>query len=327
MNQAQEPQQPQDKLEQSALFNLPQAQVEIFAPGAVGSNLISGVVQNSTVIGTQNIYPPPPSDPSIPPSNLKFRGSENFIGRQSQLEKLDELLEQGNRLAICALAGMGGIGKTELAVQYALQYEDNYPGGICWLQVRGADVRTQIVEYGQVYLGLKIPDNLELPQQVEYCWANWRQGKTLIVFDDVVDYAAIKPYLPTNQSRFKLVLTSRLKLLNESSRLDLDVLSLSNSLNLLRAILGEADSRIDEELEQAEELCKWLGYLPLGLELVGYYLSDHSGVSLGELQKRLTRKRIEAKALLKDEQAEMTAQNGVAAAFELSWGNLGEKSA
>ena len=99
----------------------------------------------------------------------------------------------------------------------------------------------------KVYLGLKIPDNLELSQQVEYCWVNWRQGKTLIIFDDVVDYAAIKPYFPPNQSRFKLVLTSRLKLLNESSRLDLDVLSLPDSLNLLRAILGEADSRIDEE--------------------------------------------------------------------------------
>ena len=151
-------------------------------------------------------------------------------------------------------------------------------------------------------------------------------GKTLIVFDDVVDYGAIKPYFPPNQSRFKLVLTSRQKLLKESSRLDLDVLSLPDSLNLLRAILGEADTRIDENLEQAEELCQWLGYLPLGLELVGYYLSDHSGVSLKTLQERLTRKRIEAKALLKDEQAEMTAQNGVAAAFELSWEDLGEKA-
>ena len=116
-------------------------------------------------------------DASTPPSNLEFRGSENFIGRQTQLEKLNELLERENRSAICALAGMGGVGKTELAVQYALQYGDNYPGGICWLQVRGADVRTQIVEYGQVYLSLKIPDNLELSQQVEYCWVNWQQGK------------------------------------------------------------------------------------------------------------------------------------------------------
>ena len=129
--------------------------MEIFAPGAVGSNLISGVVQNSTVIGTQNIYPPPPNDPSIPPSNLKFRGSENFVGRQTQLEKLDQLLERENRSAICALAGMGGIGKTELAVQYALQYGDKYSGGICWLQVRGADVGTQIVEYGQGLFGFK----------------------------------------------------------------------------------------------------------------------------------------------------------------------------
>ncbi|MEL4898007.1 NB-ARC domain-containing protein [Crocosphaera sp. Alani8] len=116
------------------------------------------------------------------------------MGRDDKLKELHELLQQENKAAICAVSGMGGIGKTELAVQYALQYQEEYTGGICWLQVRGADIGTQIVNYGRAYLGLTPPDDQELMVQLGYCWSNWGQGNTLIVFDDVDDYKAINNY-------------------------------------------------------------------------------------------------------------------------------------
>jgi hypothetical protein len=142
MNQPQESQQNRDTSDKAAQFDLRQAQMGNFAPGAMGSNLISGIVRDSTFIGTQINYPQPPRDPSITPNNLELRGSDTFVGREVQLQELDDLLQRENRSAICALAGMGGIGKTELAVQYALRYQDSYPGGICWLQVRGGGFRS-----------------------------------------------------------------------------------------------------------------------------------------------------------------------------------------
>ncbi|NEO40277.1 MAG: tetratricopeptide repeat protein [Moorea sp. SIOASIH] len=248
------------------------------------------------------------------------------MGRQDQLEQLHRELQQTDKLAICAIAGMGGVGKTELALQYALKYQDKYSGGLCWLSVRGADLGTQLVRFGRTELGLTIPDELEFNDQVRYCWRNWPEGTVLIVLDDVPSFGKdykqrIKPYLPPAQSRFKVLITSRQHPGASYQRIDLDVLSPEAALELLRSLV--AKERIDNELNEAEALCEWLGYLPLGLELVGRYLDIHPNLTIANVQKRLEKKKLAAKALLDPtEQGEMTAQLGVAAAFELSWQEL-----
>jgi len=80
------------------------------------------------------------SKPVYPPNilqNLPY-GSENFVGREAELEQIHAQLQQRSTVAISALSGMGGIGKTELALQYARQHcrEGDYPGGICWVRAR-----------------------------------------------------------------------------------------------------------------------------------------------------------------------------------------------
>ncbi|MCC5609770.1 pilus assembly protein PilF, partial [Nostoc sp. CHAB 5834] len=140
---------------------------------------------------------------AAPPNNLQRRGIQNlqnFVGREQELEQIHSQLKQGNQLAISAIAGMGGVGKTELAIQYARKYEQHYSGGICWLYARKddhvktqADIGTQIVLYAVVQLGLKIPDELELPEQVAFCWRHWPAGDVLVVLDDVTNYGDVRP--------------------------------------------------------------------------------------------------------------------------------------
>jgi hypothetical protein len=79
------------------------------------------------------------------PSNLPYSGTPYFVGREDVLTKLKEQLQHHNQLAICAVSAMGGIGKTELAVQYALKNQEEYSGGLCWLDcTRGtADIRAK----------------------------------------------------------------------------------------------------------------------------------------------------------------------------------------
>jgi len=99
------------------------------------------------------------------------------------------------------------------------------------------------------------------------------------------------------------------------------VLSPEAALELLESLVGK--ERIEQELTEAQALCEWLGYLPLGLELVGRYLDLHPTLTIAKVQKRLEKKKLAAKALLDPtEEGEMTAQLGVAAAFELSWEDL-----
>jgi tetratricopeptide (TPR) repeat protein len=265
------------------------------------------------------------------PNNVPRSGVAN-IGREPELEQLHGQLQQGNLVSISAVEGMGGVGKTELAIQYAHKYASFYTGGICWLFAREFNIATQVIGFAQSRLKLKIPEGLELADQVAFCWRNWREGETLLILDDVVNYGRdVKPYLPPPAStRFKVVMTTRLKFGPPIQSLSLDVLSPEQSLELLTVLIGE--ERVQEELEIAKTLCQWLEYLPLGIELVGTYLLKRTDLSLSTLLFRLQekakkRQAIKHDALQRDEvTGTSTALRGAEATYELSWDELDENS-
>ena len=265
--------------------------------------------------------PVPGVEPSKIPQNLPRSGVRQFVGRDEALQELHEQLQQCDRITVCSVAGMGGVGKTELALQYALSHQQllTYPGGLCWIQAGEVAVGTQLVSFARVQLDLQLPDILELSEQVAYCWRNWMAGEVLLVLDDVRDYQQIKPYLPPAESRFKVLITTRRQGLGESFKmLRLPVLTQDSAIALL--ILFAGQERIDQERDQAEHLCEKLGYLPLGLELVGRYLQRKADLSLAQMRQRLDLKH----RSLQNSYEQITARAGVEAAFELSWQELNE---
>ncbi|MBN3925291.1 MAG: tetratricopeptide repeat protein [Nostoc sp. NMS4] len=245
-----------------------------------------------------------------------------FVGRKEELQKLHQLLQDNKQVAIAAIAGMGGVGKTELALQYAIKRREIYNGGLCWLLTKTGDVGIQVVQFARTQLDLKPPEDVDLLAQVQYCWRRWREGDVLLVLDDVSDYEEVKPYLQSLPSRFKVLMTTRQKL-GRIAQLSLDVLQPEAALELLNSLLKETPGRIEKELALANQLCEWLGYLPLGVELVGRYLARKQDLSLAEMFRRLENKRLDERSLSKSKsEADMTAQRGVLAAFELSWQEL-----
>jgi len=254
------------------------------------------------------------------PNNLTQQGAIAFVGRSAELDRLHDLLQQETLVAISAIAGMGGVGKTELALQYAYQERDRqtYRGGIAWLNAR-QDLKAQLVLFAENCLGLQPPTDGDLDAKLDWCWQHWGKGKTLLVLDDVQAYADVEALKIPGRSQFKVLMTTRSHFGSSVRELNLEVLSESAALELLRSLV--TDGRIDRQLAEAKEVCEWLGYLPLGLELVGRYLARKHDVSVAKLRERLQDKRLEAKAL-KDREPGMTASLGVAAAFELSWQEL-----
>ncbi|MDZ7970171.1 MAG: tetratricopeptide repeat protein [Nostoc sp. DedSLP03] len=245
-----------------------------------------------------------------------------FVGREEELQNLHQLLQDNKQVAIAAIAGMGGVGKTELALQYAINKREIYNGGLCWLLPKTGDVGIQVVQLARTQLDLNPPEDFDLLAQVQYCWRRWREGDVLLVLDDVSDYEEIKPYLQSLPSRFKVLMTTRQNL-GRIAQLSLDVLQPEAALKLLKSLLKETPKRIERELALANQLCEWLGYLPLGVELVGRYLARKQDLSFAEILRRLENKRLDERSLSKSKsEADMTAQKGVLAAFELSWQEL-----
>jgi hypothetical protein len=98
------------------------------------------------------------------------------------------------------------------------------------------------------------------------------------------------------------------------------VLSEAESIELLTKIVdAELTSRIENEIETAKDICRYLGYLPLALELVAKYLKDDRMLSLEDYLQQLS---LEDESLSDEMVRGIKAERGVIAAFNLSWQRL-----
>ncbi|MEM1169579.1 MAG: tetratricopeptide repeat protein [Cyanobacteria bacterium P01_H01_bin.35] len=247
-----------------------------------------------------------------------------FVGRERELAELHELLKNNQRVAVASVSGMGGVGKTELSRRYAHAHKSAYPGGICWLEVPAENVGIQILRFAQNNLQLTLPEEEDLEGRLRYCWQNWSEGEALLIYNDVTDYEnQLKPFLPPD-SRFRVLLTTRKSFGKAFRELRLDVLKPLAAMELLKSILGR--DRVLQEPWKARELLKWLGYLPLAIELVGRYLDEYwdslnrDNLALTKMLERLQRKSLEHQAMSANEL--INYPHGVAEAIALSWDRL-----
>ena len=139
-----------------------------------------------------------PFEITATPHNIPAPNTIKFVGRAETIFELNNQLQENNQLAITAVKGMGGIGKTELATQYSRIYLllNKYQGGICWLKARDENIGLQVLRFAKNYLDITPPENQDLESQVEFCWSRWqsvKEGNVLVVIDDVTSYKAIKP--------------------------------------------------------------------------------------------------------------------------------------
>ncbi|MGK7925430.1 MAG: tetratricopeptide repeat protein [Spirulina sp.] len=258
-------------------------------------------------------------------TNVPRSGVINFVGQDDKICEISQAFEIANRTVII---GMGGVGKTELAIQYALKFTHKF-SSICWIDSREKDIASQVVQYTKVFFDFeKIIPDLDLKGQLEFCWKNWPVERNLIIFDDVKEYESVEDLLPPDRDKFKVLMTSRSSQLGQArtTYIKIELLKEKDSLDLLRSIVGR--DFINENIDLAKQICHLLGHLPLGLELIGRYLKSKINKrkpSLLKLKQRLELEGLKAKPTLKASQ-DMTAQRGLYSAFQLSWEELDRES-
>nr|WP_242036851.1 tetratricopeptide repeat protein [Leptolyngbya sp. FACHB-321] len=242
------------------------------------------------------------------------------------MARLHELLQASEGAVISAVAGMGGLGKTQLAVQYAKRNQASYPGGIAWFNGRTGDLATQLVlkaEFALHLPGLQAAKEriTEAEALAQWCWQHWQpDGLTLIVLDDVMHWAECRSFLP-KADRFRVLVTTRLQaLLPNFPTITLEVLHPNEARSLLASL--EKFGRVAQDPGLADQLCAGLGYLPLGIELVGCYLASDRYKTLSQVWAALQANGMQDSALERSPDYEMTAERGVKAAFALTWETL-----
>nr|WNW39229.1 BTAD domain-containing putative transcriptional regulator [Streptomyces sp. Li-HN-5-13] len=232
----------------------------------------------------------PPGRPNCLPHDLA-----DFTGRTAESALLLEAV--GRRAPgaplMLAVDGMGGVGKTTLAVRIAHQLTGQFPDGQFFAALDGFDESRPPVPPIQALAALLRADGLrpeEVPASLEERSALWRARlagrRCLLVLDDAADSAQVRPLLPGAGETLVLV-TGRRKLsaLDGSVALPLDVLPPSDAVELLARVAGRA--RVAREPARAAEAVALCGHLPLAVRIAATRLRDRPAWTVADLVARL----------------------------------------
>ena len=204
-----------------------------------------------------------------------FAGRINLHRRYIERKKLMTALKKGlgkkRRSAITqtqAIHGLGGVGKTQLAMEYVKQHGDNYD--IIWW-IHAEQTQTILTDLASLGTQLELPPN----QNLEQFAGSVRQHLSsingwLLVYDNAVDSNSLSGLLPAEGTGDVLITSRSRNWTGKAETIPVDVMNKSEAERLLK------DRSNDKDTPTAKEIAKRLGYLPLALEVAAAYCAASS---------------------------------------------------
>ena len=242
---------------------------------------------------------------------------KDFTGRSKDIDNILAYFERG--ATITGLRGMGGIGKTALALVLAQRLNDRFPDGQFFIDLKGtsekplaaSDAMAQVV---RAHLGtdIKTPEN---ETELAGLYRSVLKGKrTLLLLDNAAGREQVQPLLPPEYC--SVLVTSRKKFaLSGLKPWDLDPLSPEDARQLLITIY----SQIGDNADRLAELC---GYLPITLKAATYLLVETPDLAPAKYIQELGDERTRLKQLGRSGE-----DLDVEACFNLSYSRLSAESA
>ncbi|MFI9247106.1 AfsR/SARP family transcriptional regulator [Streptomyces sp. NPDC053086] len=271
-----------------------------------------------------------PSAPVAEPAIAPVRPAQlpasvpDFTGRSSFVAELSDVLSsaseaEGRVMAVSALAGIGGVGKTTLAVHVAHRARPAFPDGQLYVDLQGTGPRPAEPEtvLGSFLRALGTADSA-IPDSLEERAALYRSvldgRRVLVLLDNAKDAAQVRPLLPGTEGCAALV-TSRVRMLDLAGAhlVDLDVMSPEEALALFTKIVGE--ERVASEREAALDVVAACGFLPLAIRIAASRLAARRTWTVSVLAVKLADERRRLDELQAGDLA-------VKATFELGYGQL-----
>ena len=207
---------------------------------------------------------------NVPPRN------PNFTGREGYLDNLDAALKSGKAAALTqTITGLGGIGKTELAKEYAYRRAGEY--SLVWWIASEEPVKLAS-DYAELAkrIGLPEADNPNQPEVIRAV-RRWLEGHTgwLLIFDNVPKPEALHDYIPRNDSRRVVITSQHLDWSGTAASMGVEIFTPGESVKFLLKRTGLDDTA------GAEKLAEALGHFPLALAQAGAYISAKN-ISIAE---------------------------------------------
>ncbi|ANH92559.1 SARP family transcriptional regulator [Streptomyces sp. SAT1] len=220
-----------------------------------------------------------------------------WVGRREELHRLTEALSEGTGdaapvVTVESISGMGGVGKTALAVHLAHHVRHRYPDGAVFVHLGGhACDRAAVAPrraLTEILRLLGVPGT-ELPESTDELTALWRSmardRRMLVILDDAADPDQVRRLLP-GASPTAVVVTSRKRLpgLPGVRPVSLGVLPPQDAKALFLQRLGPRGGTTDQEVTDIVRIC---GHLPLAVEIAASRLLAHPSWTTTDLLAQL----------------------------------------
>ena len=202
--------------------------------------------------------------------NIPYLRNPNFTGRDQVLKDLRNALTSGKPPAVPqAITGLGGVGKTQIAVEYAYRFASDYE--IMWW-IRAEEAATLTADFAALAVELKLTEE-EVSEpgilvKVVRRWLSQGPAPWLLIFDNAQTVKDIRDYIPPGNAGHVIITSRNPNWRSIGSTLSLDVLDRDEAVSFLLGRTGSTEGNA------AATLAELLGDLPLALEQAGAYIEE-----------------------------------------------------